>query len=51
MLAKHRVLLPCTIEFMTLGGDTLALPTLSEAQVCAVASDEIAQARRLASAA
>lgn len=40
-----------TVEFMTLGGDTLALPTLSEAQVRAVASDEIAQVRRLASAA
>ena len=37
-----------TVEFMTLGGDTLALLTLPEAQVRAVAPDEIAQARPLA---
>ncbi len=40
-----------TVEFMTLGGDTVALPTLPETQVRAVAPDEIAQARPLASAA
>lgn len=39
-----------TVEFMTLGGDTLALLTLPEAQVRAVAPDEIAQARPLAAA-
>lgn len=40
-----------TVEFMTLGGDTVALPTLAEVQVRAVASAETAQARPLASAA
>ena len=39
-----------TVEFMTLGGDTLALLTLPEGQVRAVAADEIAQARPLAAA-
>lgn len=39
-----------TVEFMTLGGDTLALLTLPEAQIRAVAGDEIAQARPLAAA-
>lgn len=40
-----------TVEFMTLGGDTLALATLAGAQVRAVAANEIAQARPLAAAA
>ncbi len=39
-----------TVEFMTLGGDTLALLTLLDSQVRAVAADEIAQARPLAAA-
>ena len=39
-----------TVEFMTLGGDTLALLTLPEAQVRPVGADEIAQARPLAAA-
>lgn len=40
-----------TVEFMTLGGDTLALVSLAGEQVRAVTADEIAQARPLAAAA
>lgn len=36
-----------TVEFMTLGGDTLALPTLPQRQVRPVSLDEIPQARPL----
>lgn len=40
-----------TIEFMTWGGDTVALLTLPETQIRAVVLDETALARPLASAA
>lgn len=44
------LLITCAVEFMTLGGDTLALLTLPEAHIRRVADNEIAQARPLAAA-
>jgi len=51
IVSVHQATHAYTVEFMTIGGQTVALLTLLEANVRPVASDEIAQARSLALAA
>ena len=51
IVSVHAATHAYTVEFMTLGGETVALLTLPEAKVRPVAGDEIAQARPLAAAA
>jgi hypothetical protein len=50
VVSVHPEMRAYTVEFMTFGGDTVGLPTLFEAQVRAVAADEIAQSRPLTAA-
>lgn len=50
IVSVHPTTASYTVEFMTLGGDTLALLTLPEAHIRRVADNEIAQARPLAAA-
>lgn len=51
IVSVHPATQSYTVEFMTLGGETLAVLTLPKANVRPVAADEIAQARPLAAAA
>ena len=51
VVSTHPATQSYTVEFMTLGGETLALLTLPESKIRLVAADEIAQARPLAVAA
>ncbi len=51
IVSVHAATQAYTVEFMTLGGETVALLTLPEAKVRLVAADEIAQSRPLAMAA
>lgn len=51
VVSTHLTTQSYTVEFMTLGGETLALLTLPESKIRPVAADEIAQARPLAVAA
>lgn len=50
VVSTHPVTQAYTVEFMTLGGETLALLTLPESNIRPVAADEIAQARPLVAA-
>ena len=51
VVAAHREGAAYTVEFMNIGGDTVAIPTLLAAQVRPVAQDEMTQARPLQAAA
>lgn len=51
VVAAHRDGEAYTVEFMNIGGDTVALPTLLAAQVRPIAEDEMTQARPLRTAA